>query len=413
MPDAPHLPAEICFQILDDVCDDTSTAWQKYSALCNIRLVNRAWCHFASVALFQHITLDGSRCVKNDIGWVSRLERLSQMSVAGLVSSVVVHISLYDDDYDDDNTHGQDDGDSASLQESLFARLSQVLPRSIPCFPQLEGLHLLLLDRERLLDSHSVNVPLVDALRLIEKKVLREYFTAIGRCLSLSHLPRLNALSLDLSTICDLSPLLDTGDEAPEDSSETRSFFAQNISQLRHLSLTVNNTICRGCLRPEHCDYHHRFPVSFPYSWACVPHPLMRFFSYGLEDLESLTILCTDLHRVYIDMHEVWTTAPFTKLRHIDLHKVLISFRTLVSILDTARGSLQEICIHWVMRIPRRQTKAVTAKLTSMPWLEWAIIVTMANTICYKRREVPDLKISAAHGPGPWWGEEEEEEEEE
>ena len=306
------------------------------------------------------------------------LKELPRSSIAPFIRSVTIHVSLHANNYNDP--------DSQPLLELLFKCLSRSLPLSVPSCLHLKELNILLLGREKLLEY----IPLAENVRTINPKIRNEYFAAIGRCLSISRLKQLDTLSLDLSTICDLSLILDTGEETQY--LEGTLFFTQNISQLRHLSLTTNTSVCGGCPH-NHSDYHHRFPVSFPYSWACVPYPFLQLLSYGLYNLESLTIDCTDLQRVYLDMHGILTTFPFTKLRYIYLNKVFISFNTLLNMLDSAWESLENIRIHWVMGIPRGETKTIIQKMASMPALERVRIITTKNSICYDRRQHIEWQI--------------------
>lgn len=306
------------------------------------------------------------------------LKELPQSSIAPFIRSLTIHVSLY--------ASNDNDSDSQPLLERLFECLLGSLPLGVPSCPHLKELNILLLGREKVLEY----IPLAENVRNIDPKIPNEYFAAIARCLSISRLQQLDTLSLDLSTICDLSLILDTGEDTQR--LEGTSFFTQNISQLRHLSLTTNTSICAGCSH-NHSEYHHRFPASFARSWVCVPYPFLQLLSYGLHNLESLTIDCTDLQRVYLDMHGILTTFPLTKLRYISLHKVFISFNTLLNMLDSGWGSLESIHISWVTRIPRGKTKTIMQKMESMPALERATIITTKNSIFYDRRKPVEWQI--------------------
>ncbi|KAE8147105.1 hypothetical protein BDV25DRAFT_161066 [Aspergillus avenaceus] len=378
-----NFPPELCLQILQYIWASDTPTQLKRQTLRSTRLVNRTWSQSASELLFRDFTIYGSRDLGADLRRVAVLKQISQTMLAPLIRNLTVELSLYGD---------CDDEKSMDQFQDLFTNLTLIFPEAIPKFPGLEQLRLILLGRNEMSDAGygDQKCAVVDyAFAQLAYHIPFEFVGSIGKSLSMAPLPNLHTLSLDLFTMCDLATILQAGESAD---AGKPSYFRQNIKNLRTFGISHNILMCTGLDECPPETYHDDLSATSSNDLACRPFCILKLFDYGLDNLESLTVECSELQNVCIDMHDMWPTVPFQNLRYIRLHKTFISVGTLKSIMERSKDTLEELYIHWSTGIQSVNTDIITDLIKSMPNLQRAKLVSEGDSFVFDRPGLATLK---------------------
>ncbi|KAK2766806.1 hypothetical protein FQN54_006120 [Arachnomyces sp. PD_36] len=385
---AVHLPVEVRHQILQYLYEEEDlTVWQKCDVLRNTRLTSHAWCQSANELLFDHITITAERCLGFEVERILKLDELCGTGLAGFVKRLGVYVSPNYYRYVD---VGSGDGEGGGSKDVV-----QCMARYLPgCISRLQRLEVLEVSLPRgecwaYWDDVSWDLP-VDCKH--------SCYATIHRSLSASHLPRLRGLGLDLFDICDLETIIDPfccdAHRNVKEGEKGNPIFNRNISQIRHLSLTLKSL-------PRLDDCHrscYKYNRVTSYSRATTkPVPLLKLWRLGIRSLETLSI-DVEVDEINLDMRNYFVERlSLQNMRSIEMNRALLSYEDIMHILDTNHHTLEKVTLTWGVDLPSKEPRRAMKKkleqiretLKSMPRLEEAQIRSPAGHI-----EIPDGFLS-------------------